>query len=418
MRPRHILCLSVQGHGHVHPSLDLIGELTARGHRVSYVTGAMFAEAVESAGAALFPYRSVFDDVHVPDLVGQDDAETRMHLLHLQENLAILRAAEAAFDDDPPDLVLYDVFPFIAGRLLARKWRRPAVRLSPIFAANEHYSIYEALWRGNGFRHPADVAGFEPVIRKVFAEFGDEHRSVREFWDEIEDLNIVFIPRSFQVAEETFDERFVFVGPSSPPTTEPVGWRPPEGGSPVLLVSLGNQFNEHPGFFRACAEAFAGSEWHVVLVVGQFLDPSELDGLPGRTEVHAWLPFDEVLPHTTVLLTQGTTGAVMDSLRHGRPLLVAPHFAPEARPSADQVVELGLGHRLDPDDTDPAGIARAVRALAADARTAKRAAAARADILAAGGAGRAADAVEEFARTSDPTARSGRRRGRTADTGQ
>jgi hypothetical protein len=28
------------------------------------------------------------------------------------------------------------------------------------------------------------------------------------------DLNIVFLPRAFQPAGETFDERFVFVGPS------------------------------------------------------------------------------------------------------------------------------------------------------------------------------------------------------------
>src|SRR5699024_10892743 len=98
-------------------------------------------------------------------LVEENDAETQMHLLHLWENLAILRTAEATFDDDPPDLVIYDVFPFIAGRLLAEKWRRPAVRLSPIFAANEHYSIYEALWHSNGFRHPAEVSGFEPAIR-------------------------------------------------------------------------------------------------------------------------------------------------------------------------------------------------------------------------------------------------------------
>ncbi|WP_159941991.1 MULTISPECIES: macrolide family glycosyltransferase [unclassified Nocardiopsis] len=394
MRSRHIMCVSVQGHGHVHPSLGLVRELVRRGHEVTYVTGGMFAEDVRSAGADPVPYTSVFDEVHVPDVVEESDAETRMHLLHLQENLAILRAAEAAGDGSPPDLLLYDVFPFIAGRLLAGRWRCPAVRLSPIFAANEHYSVYEDLWRGNGFRHPAEVEAFVPVMREVLAESGRGDVSIREFWDEIEDLNVVFIPRSFQIAAETFDDRFVFVGPSEPPVTEPSGWRPPENGAPVLLVSLGNQFNEHPEFFRACAHALADTGWHVVLVIGQFLDPALLGDLPPGTEVHAWLPFEEVLPHASAFVTQGTTGAAMDSLRWGCPLLVVPHFATEARPSADRVVELGLGHRLEADQVNAPGIARAVLRLAGDTGVAERVASMRADIAASGGAVRAADAVE------------------------
>ncbi|OLT29951.1 glycosyl transferase [Nocardiopsis sp. CNR-923] len=395
MRPRHVLCVSVQGHGHVHPTLDLVGELVGRGHRVSYLTGRMFAEDVESAGARLVPYTSVFDEVHVPDVVDQDEAETRMHLLHLRENLAILRAAQAAFDGAPPDALLYDVFPFIAGRLLADSWRRPAVRLSPIFASNEHYSTYESLWRANGFRHAADVEGFRPAMREVLAEFGHGSVSIREFWNRIEDLNIVFIPRSFQIAAPTFDDRFAFVGPANPPRASGTGWNPPDDKRPVLLVSLGNMYNEHPDFFRRCAWSLADTEWRVVLVIGQFLDPATLGPLPPNVEAHPWLPFADVLPHTSVFVTQGTTGAIMESLRHGCPLLVAPHFAPEARPTADRAVELGLGHRL-PEDASAPAVADAVRRLAGDDGVRRRVAAMRRDIDESGGARRAADAVEAY----------------------
>jgi dTDP-L-oleandrosyltransferase len=395
---QHILFVNVQGHGHVYPSLGLVSELTRRGHRVTYVTTPLFTDDVATTGARVVHYRSVFDDVHVPELAAAQDAEALLHLYYLRENVAILRAAEAALAGDVPDLVVYDVFPFIAGRLLATRWGVPAVRLSAIFAANEHYSIFEALWRSNGQRHPADVEAFQPEMKALLAEYGVEP-DIRAFWNAIEDLNIVFIPRSFQIAAETFDDRFVFVGPNLDRPRQP-SWEPPADGGPVLLVSLGNQFNEHPEFFRACAEAFAGTPWHVVLAIGSFLDPADLGELPPNATAYRWVPFLSVLRHASVCITQGTTGAVMDALHRGCPLIVVPHFAPEAVPSADRVVELGLGIKLAPQDLEPAAIRRAAEALVADPAVRERVRAAGAEIASAGGAARGADAVEAHLRRS------------------
>jgi MGT family glycosyltransferase len=401
MRSRHILVLSVQGHGHVYPSLGPVGELVKRGHRVSYLTTPLFTDVVEAAGARAVHYRSAFDDFHVPDVVTQADAEAQMHLIYLKENEAILRAAEAAFDRDPPDLVVYDVFPFIAGRLLATEWGRPAVRLSPIFAANEHYSIFESLWNSHGYRHPADVDAFRPKMVELLAEYGIT-TPIREFWNAIEDLNIVFIPRTFQIAGETFDDRFAFVGPSFTDQRTESTWAPPNPDDPVLLVSLGNQFNEHPEFFRACADAFAGTRWHVVMSVGGFIDPATLGPLPPNVEAHQWIPFLAVLQHASAALTQGTTGAVMEALHWGVPLVVVPHFATEAAPSADRVVDLGLGYRLRPDQIDPQGIRAAVEKLAADDAVLHRVRQMQQDIRRAGGATAAADESEAYLRRATP----------------
>ena len=392
MRSRHILFISVQGHGHVYPSLGIVTELVRRGYRVSYVTTPLFADEVSAAGARVLHYKSEFDTFHVPDVVGQEDAEAQMHMVYVRENIAILRGAEEALGGDVPDLVVYDVFPFIAGRLLATSWQRPAVRLSPIFAANEHYSIFEALWRSNGFGHPARTPVVHAALTDLLGDYGI-HTPIREFWDAIEDLNIVLIPRSFQIAQETFDERFVFVGPTVAAHGNDEVWEPPRPDAPVLLVSLGNQFNEHPEFFRACAGAFAGSEWHVVMSVGGFLDPASLGPMPANVEVHRWIPFRPVLERATACITQGTTGAVMTALGCGVPLLVVPYFATEAAPSADRVVELGLGYRLAPEQLTPEGINTAVRTLAGDNLVRQRVRQMRQDIHAAGGPARAATAI-------------------------
>jgi len=395
MPPRHILFISVQGHGHVYPSLGVVSELVRRGHRITYVTTKLFSDVVEAAGATVAPYTSEFDTFHVPDVIGRDDAEAQIHLVYLRENIAILRAAEAALDGDVPDLIAYDVFPFIAGRLLAARWGRPAVRLSPIFASNENYSVFEALWRSSGFGHPADVPEFHWQMTDLLAGYGF-HTPLKEFWDEPEGLNIVFIPKSFQVAGETFDDRFVFVGPSLGKARLEATWPAPGPDVPVLLVSLGNQFNEHPEFFKACAEAFAGTPWHVVMAVGEFLDVATLGPLPSNVEVHPFVPFLAVLEHAKVCLTQGTTGAVMESLYHGCPMVVVPHFAPEARPSAERVVDLGLGLHLAPDQLDAQTIGSAVLGLAEDPEVQERVGRMRRDVRSAGGAARAADEIEKY----------------------
>jgi dTDP-L-oleandrosyltransferase len=397
MSPRDVLFICVNGIGHVYPSLGVAAELVKLGHRVTYLTTPEFAGAVEEAGARVAYYKSEFDDVHLPDMARAEDAEAQVHLIYLRENAAILRAAEAACDDDPPDLVVYDVFPFIAGRLLARRWGVPAVRLSPIFAANEHYSIFDSLWRSAGYRHPAEVPRFTTAMTRLLSQYGVS-TPIREFWDEIEGFNVSFIPRSFQIAAETFDERFAFVGPSFTeqrlrPTAS---WTPPADDAPVLLVSLGNMFNEHADFFSTCARAFADTPWHVVLAIGEFLDPAALGPLPPNVTAHSWIPFMEVLRRATVCMTHGTTGAIMESLYWGRPLAVVPHFAPEAAPSAARVAEMGLGYHLDPGQINERTLAATVQRLADDEDVLRRVLRIRDEIHEAGGAPRAAREIEAY----------------------
>ncbi|WP_246127474.1 macrolide family glycosyltransferase [Amycolatopsis rhizosphaerae] len=385
----------MQGHGHVYPSLGVVGELARRGHRISYLTGPAFAEEVTAAGATVVPYKSEFDEFHVPDVVGREDAETQLHLVYVRENRAILRAAEEALRDDPPDLVAYDVMPFLAGRLLAKHWNRPAVRFNGGFAENEHYSMFEALWASHGHRHPADVEVVHTVLVDLLAEYGID-TPVKQFWREIEDLNIIHLPKSYQIAPETFDERFVFAGPNFGGRTKDAHWQPRRPGAPVLLVSLGTLFNEHPDFFRTCAKAFADTPWEVVMAIGRYLDPETLGPLPPNVEAKAWVPFHAVLEHATVCLIQGTTGATMEAMDMGVPVVVMPHFATEAVPFAQRTVELGLGYELPSDRIDPSGVRAIVERLAADTAVKQRVLRMQRDVRESGGSDRGADEIEAY----------------------
>ncbi|MBK1789522.1 glycosyl transferase, partial [Prauserella sp. ASG 168] len=78
-------------------------------------------------------------------------------------------------------------------------------------------------------------------------------------------LRLVFLPAAFQIAAHTFDPTWRVVGPTlAPRVREPV-----RDDRPLLVVSLGSAFTDRPDLFRACAAAFAGSSWRVVMATGR-----------------------------------------------------------------------------------------------------------------------------------------------------
>ncbi|MES9603755.1 macrolide family glycosyltransferase [Actinomadura sp. NPDC000929] len=398
MRPHHILFAVTGGSGHIRPTYGVLDELSARGHRLSFVTSGDYAEDLAEVGARQIRHRSIFEDgVDLPEIVEQEDAEALTVSAFVNENLAMLRAAESALDDDPPDLVVYDIFPLIAGRLLAARWQRPAVCINGGFASNEHYSVWEALSAVHGHRPIVETETFQRMMSELLPEYRID-RSPTEFWNAIEDLNVIFLPRSFQVKSDTFDDRFVFVGPSFSQGRLRPGWRPPREDANVLLVSLGSTFNGHPEFFRSCAQAFAGTPWHVVLVTGDGTDPKALEPLPPNVEVHQYISFMEVLRHAKAFILQGTLGATMEAVHWGCPMLFFTEYAVEARPFAERSVELGLGHVLRPEQVDGGGLVPAVEKLVADDGVRRRIARMRAEARDAGGAARAAEAIDSYAR--------------------
>jgi len=394
---KHILFVAIGGNGHVFPTLGLVGELTRRGHRVTYVTTEAFAEKIEAEGARFAPYKSIFDDIDLEDVVAHEDAETYSRMLFLDENIAMLRACEEHLADDPPDLVAYEVFPTIAGRLLAAKWDRPALCHNGGFASNEHFSLWQALVETQGHRPWPENETFSTAVEQLMAEYGVDW-AVADFFEVQEACTILFIPRSWQIRGETFDETNHFVGPIFAPQRLQSGWQPPASGRPVLLISLGDDFNDQPDFFRAVARSFAGTRWHVVMATGR-TDLALVGDLPENVEAHPWITFTEVLPHTSAFLTQGSPGAIMEGMHFGVPLVIFSEFAAEVEMIAGRALELGIGYELSRETFDAGGFPDLVERLVADPGVRERVERMRTDLREAGGAVAGADVIEDYLRS-------------------
>lgn len=145
-RPAHIAMFSIALHGHVNPSLEVIRELVARGHRVTYAIPPLLADKVAEAGAEPKLWNSTLPG---PDADPEAWGSTLLDNVEpfLADAIQSLPQLAQAYEGDEPDLVLHDIASYTA-RVLGRRWEVPVISLSPCMVAWEGYEqeVGEPMW--------------------------------------------------------------------------------------------------------------------------------------------------------------------------------------------------------------------------------------------------------------------------------
>ena len=389
---KHVAFVVVPEHGNVNPTLPLVRELIARGHKVSYATGTkllpalpdgVVAIATDSPVASLAPEFTEFDAGVFAEIMAGLLAQAEAALPVLRQH----------FTADPPDVICYDSMTFV-GRVLSEQLGIPGVALVPTFASNEHVDA-EKMFTGDNFDHTNPKLG--EVFGRMMAFAAEQGVAVGPLASEVPPLSLVFVPQEFQVAGDTFDgdDRFVFVG-ADPAERPGYGtWEPPAGDAPVLFVSLGTTWNARPDFFRDCVTAFADTDWHVVMAVGGRFDVSELGPLPANFEVRPYVPQNTVLEHADMFISHAAMGSVLDALYYGVPLVCVPQM-PENAANARQVEDLGLGRLLGRDDRTPEMLRVTVEQLRVDEDVQANVVKMRESVRENWGPGLGADAIEDY----------------------
>ncbi|WST25299.1 macrolide-inactivating glycosyltransferase [Streptomyces xanthophaeus] len=391
-KPAHIAMFSIAAHGHVNPSIEVIRELVARGHRVSYAIPAAFAEKVAQTGATPVIYTSTLPTDDEPEAWGTELID---HLEpFLNDAVQALPQLAAAFDGEEPDLVLHDITSYPAP-VLAHRWGVPAVSLSPNLVAWEGYEeeVAEPMFAGlkASERGQAYYAKFAAWLTEN--GLGDQ---VDRFQGRPR-RSLVLIPRALQPQADRVDPSvYTFVGACQGERAEQGGWQRPEAaaGKRVLLVSLGSAFTKQPAFYRACMDAFGDlPDWHVVLQIGKFTDEAALGAVPANVEVHRWVPQLDILRQADAFITHAGAGGSQEGLATGTPMVAVPQ-AVDQFGNADMLVSLGVARHVPMEQADAGTLRDAVLALVADPEVAARGRALRAQMAAEGGTRRAADLIE------------------------
>jgi MGT family glycosyltransferase len=101
-------------------------------------------------------------------------------------------------------------------------------------------------------------------------------------------------------------------------------------------------YNSKTFFYQQCLQAFANSEYTVVMSVGKFIDIAELGKIPPNFIVSNYVPQMQVLQQASVFITHGGTNSTWEALINKVPLIVFPQGGDQYL-VANRVEELNIG---------------------------------------------------------------------------
>jgi MGT family glycosyltransferase len=392
-----VLFFGLPVHGHMNPALPLARELVRRGDDVVFFATSEFAGRIEATGATYRPYRNAF----LPELGTLARRMDELAWLFMRTTAELLEQELDAYRAEKADYLITDsVAPW--GQWIGEILGIPVVTSVTTFAFNRHvlrYGVAHGVRPRSGriflskLRHVTRAARLMFRLRRRYAVRGP---GLMGTMSGASGKSIVYTSRAFQPRAETFDDRYVFVGPLLEARAEQgdFPWqRLPR--STIVYVSLGTLFNAAPDFYRDCFAAFSGMDAQIVLSVGSRISADTLGPPPDNVLVRSHVPQLEVLQRASAFVSHGGMNSVSESLFHGVPLVVIPQMS-EQEIVGRRVEELGAGVVLERDAVTPSALRASVERVLADRGFAAHASTIGDSFRSAGGVTRAASAICDY----------------------
>ncbi|HWS85163.1 MAG TPA: macrolide family glycosyltransferase [Ktedonobacteraceae bacterium] len=389
--------LEMPAYGHVNPTLAVAQELVKRGQEVIYYLPEQFKGAVEATGAVFRSYGSKLKGIS-PMATPSGMLGGGLPALMVDESRHVLPQVLDRIRAEQPDYIVYGAM-CVWARIVTQVLNVSAITLRPTYVMNEHIFSMMAQQRNQ------DFSNMREVIAKISTGLADLCEiyhvppfDLRSIFTHDGQLIIVFIPKAFQPMGETFDERYLFVGPSILPRHEDSDFPLDKlsNEQPILYISLGTVFNNQPEFFKMCFEAFGEQPWQVVLSRGKHVDPAALGPVPDNFLVSPYVPQLEILSRTQVFVTHGGMNSTMESLYYGVPMVAIPQMLEQAM-TARRITEMGLGIALEKEAVNVTMLREAVERVANGSTFRERVQNMQQIAREAGGYLRAAEAIIQFA---------------------
>jgi MGT family glycosyltransferase len=413
---------------HVSPILPIARELCRRGHDVLWYTGEKSRAAVERTGAELVPTRPEFDyDIDElnrrhPERV----AATGLAAAKWMVKNVFIGAATAQVEDIrralarfPADVLLTSTV-FMGGPLLHELTGLPwaSVNYFPLPVRSRDTAPF-----GMGLKPSATPLGRmrNRVLDEVFRRY--LYRDVLVRLNEVRaPFGLPPVPEvtfgaspylflqatgeSFEYPRSDLPEQVRFVGPllpDPPDRFDPPPWWPELfSGRPVVLVTQGTVANvDIDELIGPTVEALAGEDVLVVATTGRDGAWPPDRPLPANVRLEPFVSYRHLMPHVSVLVTNGGYGSVQLALDDGVPLVVSGRT--EEKPEiCGRVAWTGAGVDLRSRRPSPDQVRGAVRSVLADPGYRARAQGIQADFRRHDAVRESADLLERLAETAAP----------------
>jgi MGT family glycosyltransferase len=165
----------------------------------------------------------------------------------------------------------------------------------------------------------------------------------------------------------------------------------------ILISAVGGavEGSNDPGYFNMIVEALSGSEYHVILSVGEHFPVGTLGTLPKNFEINRYASHLEILPHTDLHLYSGGPNGTLEGLYFGVPLIAIPSYD-RNHIIADHLAEQGIVLNLPLQTLTTKSIRENIEAALLDDKLLCRARKMQQVIRTSGGSAMAVDEIERF----------------------
>ena len=334
-----IVFFCIPAHGHTNPTLGVVRELVLRGHQIRYYSYNSLREKIEEAGASFISC----DDYDMEQKLSAGD------LARLGKDLAfsaeILADTTLALDEMvcrdmaelEPDCIVADSMA-LWGKAAAMKLGIPFVSSTTTFAFNKHSARIMKSSIVDLLRMLLSMPKTSKQVKRL-KERGYPVKSILDIIGNDENAHtIVYTSPEFQPCSETFSDKYAFVGPSVRPAEEEIEKKRDK----LIYISMGTVNNDMMPFYRECISAFRGTDYQVIMSVGDQVPLEDFGDLPENISVYSYIDQIAVLQKADVFISHCGMNSVSESLYFSVPLVMLPKTS-EQRGVAERVREMGAG---------------------------------------------------------------------------
>ena len=425
-----IIIAGFPAQGHVTPLLAVAENFVKRGDEVRFITGSLFADKVAATGATYVPLpaEADFDDQPLAErfperakLKGLKAGVFDVEHVFARPAKSQYETIVAALAAKPADVVIAESV-FVGASFLLQRPRsaRPAVVMCGVIplsiTSRDTAPFGLGLPPARVLNRPRNAA-LAVIIRRVMQQANRTlnalHREVHGSdipwtfidWGRHADALVQFTVRSFEYSRSDEPSTVSFVGPlcaTGSRASLPEWWADLDGTRPVIHVTQGTVANtDYDQVIAPALSALADDDVLVVITTGG-RSVSTLAPLPPNARAATYLPYDELLPRTSVFVTNGGYGGVQHALRYGVPIVATG--GKEDKPEVGaRIAWSGVGRRIRSERPTPRALRRDILAVLNQPRYRQAARRVAADMAAAPGFAGLADIVDRLVGTASPT---------------
>jgi MGT family glycosyltransferase len=425
-----IIIAGFPAQGHVTPLLAVAENFVKRGDEVRFITGSLFADKVAATGATYVPLpaEADFDDQPLAEryperakLKGLKAGVFDVEHVFARPAKSQYETIVAALAAKPADVVIAESV-FVGASFLLQRPRsaRPAVVMCGVIplsiTSRDTAPFGLGLPPARVLNRPRNAA-LAVIIRRVMQQANRTlnalHREVHGSdipwtfidWGRHADALVQFTVRSFEYSRSDEPSTVSFVGPlcaTGSRASLPEWWSDLDGTRPVIHVTQGTVANtDYDQVIAPALRALADDDVLVVITTGG-RSVSTLAPLPPNARAATYLPYDELLPRTSVFVTNGGYGGVQHALRYGVPIVATG--GKEDKPEVGaRIAWSGVGRRIRSERPTPRALRRDILAVLNQPRYRQAARRVAADMAAAPGFAGLADIVDRLVGTASPT---------------